>query len=318
MRARWICCVLFTFALSGTAIAQDGSSEGLPRMELEELSALIGWDFEAPLTTVEVAEGLYVIFGVGGNVAVSIGEDGVMIVDDQFPEMVPKINEAIAELGGGSVDFAINTHWHFDHAAGNKVLGPAGSWIVAQENSTEMMAKDNDINLASFIYRQEAYEPEARPVISFGDRMTFHFNGGDIDLIHAGAAHTEGDLVVIFREHNAIHFGDVFNNTGYPFIDADNGGSIDGMINFCQAILAEIDDDTVIIPGHGEITDVSTVESYIDMLSTVRDRVMALITEGKSLEEIQAAGVTADLTEQYGDVSLSLGFLDRVYTSLTK
>lgn len=303
--------------LISMANAQEETSEAPERISLHDLSQMFQWDFDSPIRTETVDEGLHVLYGIGGNIAVSIGDDGVLIVDDQFPEMVPKINQAITALGGGKIDFAINTHWHFDHADGNKALGPEGAWIIAQEASTAMMAKDNDINLVAFVYEQKAYPPSARPVISFGERMTMHFNGGDIELVHAGAAHTSGDAAVIFRKQNAVHFGDVFNNTGYPFIDADNGGSIDGMIKFCQSILALIDEDTTIIPGHGEITDVSMVQDYIDMLITVRSRVQSLIDEGRPLEGIQAANVTEDFSEKYGDESMSLGFVNRVYTSLT-
>ena len=304
-------CVFLPWFVS----AQEISDEP---MNLDQLSEAFNWTFDTPIESESVGEGLVVLFGVGGNIAVSIGDDGVLIVDDQFPEMIPKVNEAIAEHGGGPVDFAINTHWHFDHADGNKALGPAGTWIVAQENSQKMMAKDNVINLVIAKYAQEAYPPDARPVISFKDGMKFHFNGGDIELVHAGAAHTDGDVAVIFREQNAVHFGDVYNNMGYPFIDVDSGGSIDGMIRFCETIASMIDETTTVIPGHGPITDVDALNAYINMLKTVRGRVQAEIEAGKSLEEVVAANLTADLDEVYGPESGSLGFVNRVYTSLTK
>ena len=289
-----------------------------PTMTLDDLVQLFSWDFDQPIQTEVVDEGLIVLFGIGGNIVASIGEDGVLIVDDQFPQMIPKVNLAIAEHGGGAVDFAINTHWHFDHADGNIALGPAGTWIVAQEQSTEMMAKDNLINLVMTNYKQDAYPPDARPVISFGERMTMHFNGGDIEIFHVGPAHTTGDAVVIFRKHNAIHFGDVFNNTGYPFIDADNGGSIDGMIRFCQVVLSKLDENTTIIPGHGPVTDMATVEAYVDMLISVRNSVKDLIDQGMTLEQVVAANVTADFDATYGALAGPSGFIDRVYTSLSK
>ena len=284
---------------------------------LDELLAMFNWDLNAAeITTEKVDDGLYVLFGPGGNVAVSIGEQGVLVVDDMFPEVIPKVHKAIEELGGGSIDFAINTHWHFDHAQGNLALGPAGTWIVAHENSSKMMANDNIVNLVRVKMKQEAYPHAARPVISFQDSMTFHFNGNRIDLVHYERAHTGGDAVVIFRGHNAVHFGDVFNNAGYPFIDFDSGGSIDGMIRFCEMVVAELNDDTTVIPGHGPIVGVSEVHDYIDMLKTVRRRVAAMIAEGKSLEEVEAAKPTADFDEQYGPEANSLGFVNRVYTSL--
>ena len=299
--------------LAGAAHAQDEP------MSRETLLSTFGWDFDAvEITTEKVDDGLYVLFGAGGNIAVSVGDQGVLIVDDMFPELMPKIEAAIAEIGGDGVDFAVNTHWHFDHADGNLALGPAGSWIVAQENSTQMMAKSNVLNMVMAKYLQEAYPEDARPAISFDDRMRFYFNGGQIELVHTGPAHTAGDAAVIFRKHNAVHMGDVFNNTGYPFIDADSGGDIDGMIAFCQAVLDEVGPDATIIPGHGPIVGTEVMAAYIEMLTTVRDRVAAMIAEGKTLEEVVEAKPTADLDEQYGDVGQSLGFIDRVYTSLSK
>ena len=288
-------------------------------LNLDQLLKQFNWNFEAAgVVTQKVGDGLHVLFGIGGNIAASIGEDGVLIVDNMFPEMIPKVEAAIADLGGGGIDFAVNTHWHFDHAEGNLALGPAGTWIVAHQNSAAMMARTNILNLVVTRYRQEAYPPEARPAIAFDDRMRLYFNGEEVDIVHAGPAHTAGDAAVIFRSHNAVHFGDVFNNTGYPFIDADSGGGIDGMIAFCQTILDEMGADPVIIPGHGEVTDGATLQRYIDMLKTVRGRVAEQIAEGKSLDEVVASRPTADFDETYGPEGQSLGFVNRVYTSLTR
>lgn len=301
-----VCCV-------GAAGAEDEISS---RAELLES---FGWDLAtAEIKTQELGNGLYVLFGIGGNIGVSIGENGTLIVDDQFPEMMPKIEAAIAKIGGTNVDFAINTHWHFDHADGNLAFGPAGTWLVSQANSREMMTTPHIINLGLARYQQEAYPSNALPVITFDDRMSFHFNGQQIDLIHTGPAHTTGDAAILFREANVVHMGDVFNNTGYPFIDADNGGEIDGMIEFCEVVLAELKPGATVIPGHGPVTDDDALRRYIEMLKTVRERVSKMIDEGMSVEEAIAAKPTADFDEVFGDVSNSLGFVDRVYTSLKK
>lgn len=301
-----VCCV-------GAAGAEDEISS---RAELLES---FGWDLAtAEIKTQELGNGLYVLFGIGGNIGVSIGENGTLIVDDQFPEMMPKIEAAIAKIGGTNVDFAINTHWHFDHADGNLAFGPAGTWLVSQANSREMMSTPHIINLGLARYQQEAYPSNALPVITFDDRMSFHFNGQQIDLIHTGPAHTTGDAAILFREANVVHMGDVFNNTGYPFIDADNGGEIDGMIEFCEVVLAELKPGATVIPGHGPVTDDDALRRYVEMLKTVRERVSKMIDEGMSVEETIAAKPTADFDEVFGDVSNSLGFVDRVYTSLKK
>ena len=301
------------------AFGISGQADNHEIMSVDEINQLFGWNLdEIEITTEKVADGLYVLFGAGGNIAVSVGEQGVLIVDDMYPELVPKIRKAIEAVGGETIDFAVNTHWHFDHAHGNMALGPAGTHIVAHENSVQMNRVASLVNLVQWKIAQEPYPVDAQPVIAFDESMRFHYNGGVIDLIHAGPAHTAGDLVVLFRKQNAVHFGDVFNNTGYPFIDADNGGEINGMISFCKRILEELDDDSIVIPGHGAVVGVDVLKAYISMLEIVRDRVQGMIDEGKSLDEVVAAKVTADFDATYGPENMSLGFVNRVYTSLTK
>jgi glyoxylase-like metal-dependent hydrolase (beta-lactamase superfamily II) len=285
-------------------------------VSLAELMKAFGWDFEtAEITTEKVGEHLYVLFGIGGNIAVSIGPQGVLIVDDQFPELMPRIRTAIEELGGGDVDFAINTHWHFDHAAGNTALGAEGTWLVSQLKSREMMLDNHVIDLVALAYEQEASPPEALPVITFDEQMQFFFNDERIDLVHFGPAHTTGDTAVIFRTHNAVHMGDVYNNSGYPFIDAGNGGSLDGIINFCTAVLAELDEDTVVIPGHGPVATYADMQAYVAMLETIRARIVALIDRGASLSDVIAAKPTAEWDEAKGNPER---LLDRAYRSLTR
>ena len=302
--------------LAGAVVADNA-------MALDELLERFGWDFDtAEVTTERVGDGLYALFGLGGNVAVSIGADGVLIVDDQFPEMVPKMRAAIEALGGGTgageIDYVINTHWHFDHAQGNLALGPAGTRILAHANARHDMARGGLINMVIAKYRQEPYPEDALPAITYTRRMGLQFNGEQIDLIHAGPAHTTGDTAVIFRGQNAVHFGDVFITTGYPFVDVDSGGDIDGMIEFCRTVLDELPEDAVVIPGHGRLADRAAVEAYVGMLETVRSRVADLIDQGKTREEVIAAKVTADYDDTYGLESASLGFVDRVYASLTR
>ena len=283
-------------------------------MKLDALMEAFGFSFDTRVETQSLAEGFYVLFGVGGNVLISSGEDGVLMVDDQFPKMLPKLKKAMRKMGDRSVDFVVNTHWHFDHADGNKALGKEDTWLVSQANSRKMMQRGNLINMGNLAYRQEAYPAHALPDITFDKTMQFHLNGERIDLMHSGPAHTSGDAAVIFRGQNAVHMGDVFNNAGYPFIDADNGGSLDGLIAFCEAVLAEIDEDTTVVPGHGQVATYAEMQNYVHMLKTVRGEMLALIRQGKSLAEIQAAGITATWDEKMGDPD---SFLNRAYVSLT-
>jgi glyoxylase-like metal-dependent hydrolase (beta-lactamase superfamily II) len=269
------------------------------------------------ITTQKVGEGLYVMFGNGGNIVVSVGADGVLIVDDgQFPQLVPRNLEAIRDLGGHRVDLAINTHWHVDHSEGNLVLGPTGTRFVAQANSREMLTRDRTTNTVLRPPHSEKAQPAAAlPVITFTERLQMHFNGDTIDLMHAGPAHTTGDAAVFIREHDAVHTGDVFNNAGYPFIDTDNGGDLDGTIAFSEAILREIRPGTVVIPGHGPVGSYDDLVAYIAMLKGVRAKLAALVKSGATLEQVIAAKPTADWDARYGDPKR---IVDRGYASLTR
>ncbi len=284
-------------------------------MTFDELGAAFGWDLDnTAITTETVAPGLYVLFGVGGNILASIGDQGVLTVDSQFPQMIPRIYAEIAALGGEKIDFTINTHWHFDHADGNPTLGRDGSWIVSQQNSRRMMAGEHEIDLVGAVYNQPPYPEEAWPIITYADEMQFHFNGETIDLLHFGPAHTTGDTAVLFRNSNVVHMGDVFN-AGYPFIDAGNGGDISGMILFCESVLARLDQDSVVVPGHGPVMDYAALIEYTSMLTTIRDRISAMIDTGKSLEEVIAANPTAEFNEQYGNPA---SIINRAYKSLSR
>ena len=282
---------------------------GLAQVTAEQLAT-------TEIRTEQVGDNLFVLFGLGGNIAASVGDQGVLIVDTQFPELVPKYRAALAELGGETIDFAIDTHWHYDHADGNQRLGPEGVWIVAHENSRAMMTRDKQINTVTRpLISQPAYAAAALPVATFSDRMQMHFNGETIDIMHFGPAHTTGDAVVVFRDHNAVHMGDVFISVGYPFVDADNGGDLDGMIEFIQSVIDELEPGAVVIPGHGPITDYAALERYVEMLSDVRDRIAALIADGATLEQVIAARPTAAWDAEFGNPA---GLIDRAYASLSR
>ena len=247
-----------------------------------------------------------------------MGKDGTLIVDNQLPELADRIKAAIAELGGGGIDYVINTHWHFDHADGNNALGPDGATIISHDNARSDMADGGIINMVIAQYHQAPYPEAALPELTYQREMSLHFNGGEIELRHFSRAHTDGDTAVFFRKHNAVHLGDVFNNSGYPFVDVGSGGGIDGMIRFCKETLAQIDEHTVVIPGHGPVTDYARLGQYLAMLRTVRDRIQGMIDDGKSLAEVSAAAPTADFDAIYGPESASLGFVNRVYSDLSE
>ena len=278
-----------------------------------------GWDFDqAEITTEKITDNIHVLFGLGGNILVSTGEDGVLLVDDQMPELKYKILRALRKIGGRSVDYIINTHWHFDHAEGNLAFGPDGAKIVAHENSRHMMLNPKPINLSFIVYPQQPYPLSAVPQITFQDSMKLHLNGDQIELYHFGHAHTTGDTAIYLRNSNVLHMGDVFNMTGPPFIDAGNGGSIDGIINFCEEILKVVNDETIVVPGHGPVSTTEDMQTYIDMLIIVRDRIRDGIDQGKSLQEIIDSDPTKEWRDKFGDGPFIVGIIDRAYAGMTK
>ena len=278
-----------------------------------------GWNFdEAEITIEKISDNVHVLFGLGGNILVSTGDDGVLLVDDQMPELKYKILRSLRKIGGRSVDYVINTHWHFDHAEGNLAFGPDGAKIVAHENSRSMMLNPKPINLSFIVYPQQPYPLNSVPQITYQDTMKLHLNGEQIELYHFGHAHTTGDTAVYLRNSNVLHMGDVFNMTGPPFIDAGNGGSIDGIISFCEEVLKVVNDKTVVVPGHGPISTTEDLQTYIDMLIVVRDRIQQGIQQGKSLQEIIDTDPTKEWRDMFGDGPFIVGVIDRAYAGMTK
>ena len=314
----FLVCSSITFSLGLQAAHHEKEEINYKEGQKAVIDAF-GWDMKNPtISTERITDNLHVLFGNGGNILVSTGNDGVLLVDDQMPEAKNVILRAIRKLGGRSVDYIINTHWHFDHAEGNNVFGPSGAQIIAQENSRYMMLNPQPINLSFIVYPQQPYPLEAVPEITYKNSMNLHLNGDQIELYHFGHAHTTGDTAVYLRDSNVLHMGDVFNMTGPPFIDADNGGSIDGIIHFCEEILKVVNDETIVVPGHGPISTTGDIQTYIDMLIVVRDRIRSLIEEGKTLEEILASDPSKEWREKFGEGPFIQGVIDRAYAGMIK
>ena len=248
-------------------------------------------DFDAvQIRTVQVTDTVYMLVGAGGNIALSVGDDGVFIVDDQFAPLTEKIKAAIAGLTDRPVQFVINTHFHYDHTDGNENLGGEGAIIVAHENSRVRMSSDQLIE--AFDRRQEAYSPQGLPKVTFSESMRFHYNGQTIDVFHTPEAHTDGDAIIWFREANVVHAGDVFVGYFPPFIDQSNGGSLDGVIAATERLAAMADDETRFIPGHGEIAGRGDVIERAARLRSIRDRIVEHIEQGRTVDEVIAADPT--------------------------
>ncbi len=263
----------------------------------------------------KVSENIYALMAEGGNLGVSIGEDGTFLIDDQFAPLTRKLLWQIGELGGGTPRFLVNTHWHFDHTGGNENLGAEGTLIVAHDNVRKQLSHDNHIS--AFKRDIPALSREGLPVMTFSHDTTFHINQDTIHVFHVANAHTDGDAVVHFQQSNVIHAGDIWFNGFYPFIDVEHGGNLAGVITASERIIALSDEQTRIIPGHGPVGNRAELMAYRDMLVGVFNTLRALQAEGKSLEEVIAMQPIKSYEEQWGDGFLSTEqWLGIIYSGL--
>lgn len=255
------------------------------------------------ISTIKLSENIYMLQGAGGNIGVCVGDDGVFIIDDQFAPLTAKIKSAIAKLSSKKVRFVINTHWHHDHVGGNENLGEAGAVIVAHQNVRKRMNTDQ---FMEFFNKKVPTAPKAAlPVITFTRDITFHLNDEETRIFHVKEAHTDGDAVVFFEKANVIHTGDIYFSGMYPFIDKSSHGSVDGVIKAARHILDIINDDTKVIPGHGPLSNRAELAVYVEMLVSLRAKMSAYISKGKTLEEIKQIGPSKDFDAKWGGGFLS-------------
>jgi cyclase len=257
---------------------------------------------DVKIEAANIAPGIYLLTGRGGNIGLTVGADGAAIIDDQFADMVPKIRAAVALLSEKPVKFVINTHLHGDHTGGNDAFGTAGAVIIAQDNVRKLLLSPA-VNPATNV-APPARAREALPVITFADSATLHFNDDDLEFTHLPNAHTETDIVVRFRKANVLHMGDCFVG-GFPFVDGRNGGTLDGYIKAQETVLAMVDDNTKIIRGHGPLGNKAELQAYHDMLVVVRDRIAKLVKAGKTQDQVVEARPTKEYDEQYGGANFN-------------
>ena len=265
----------------------------------------------------QVTDNIYMLTGSGGNIGVCIGEDGVLMIDDQYAPLSEKITAAIKKLSNKEITYLVNTHWHGDHAGGNENFANNGATIVAHKNVRKRLSTKQ---LMKAFSREVPAAPKAAwPVITFSEDMNFHFNGEDILIHHVHNAHTDGDAIIYFGNSNVMHLGDTFFKGRFPFIDLGSGGSIGGMIKAADTAIFLADENTKIIPGHGALATREDLMAYRNVLMTMRDRVKAAIVENKSLEEIQTAGLAKDYAEEWGSGFINPErFINFIYTDLTR
>jgi cyclase len=227
----------------------------------------------------QVSGHVYMLEGAGGNIGVSAGADGILIVDDQFAPLADKIAAALQQLNPGKLRFVLNTHHHGDHTGGNEAFGRREATIVAHSNVRTRL--DADARIADV----------ALPVITFDHSASVHFNGEEIKLLHVGTGHTDGDSIIFFTKANVVHMGDQYVSQGWPYVDFGSGGDVDGYIATQQAVLAKVKPDTKIIPGHGPLSTVEDLKAYNAMVVESVALVRKGMAEGKTLEQLKAAGL---------------------------
>ena len=237
------------------------------------------------MKTHQVTENIHVLQIKGGNVGVFTGEDGVFLIDTDYKEATNDILSALEKISDKEIKYILNTHWHGDHTGGNQNLSSSGGAIVAHENVRNRLAQDNYI--AAFDMQSKAAPESALPSITYHDKASFHINGITVDVFHVSNAHTDGDSVVHFKALNVIHAGDIFFNGFYPFIDTSSGGTLAGMLRGVDTILALADEKTVIIPGHGPISNKIELQDYRDMLAGVQAKLLPMKRAGKTLDDVR-------------------------------
>jgi glyoxylase-like metal-dependent hydrolase (beta-lactamase superfamily II) len=284
-------------ALAAALFAQAGAAQN----QQQDFSAV-------EIKVHKVTDHVYYLEGRGGNVGIVVGDDGVVMIDDQFAPLSEKIVAAIRTVSKGDIRFLVNTHVHGDHTGGNENFGKMGVPIVAQENVRLRLAKSGGPNGG-------AAPAAALPVLTYADGITLHLNGEDIRVVRLPPAHTDGDSMIEFTASNAIHVGDVFRTTGYPVIDVNNGGSAKGTLEALAKVIEAAGPETKVIPGHGEVSSREDIQAFRAMVQQVYDRVSGMIKQGMTLEQVVAAKPTAEFDGRWGDPAR---FLQGLYQSIEK
>jgi cyclase len=247
------------------------------------------WDLsKVEIKATKVAGNVHMLEGAGGNIGVSVGADGILIVDDQFAPLADKIKAALKQLGDGKLKFVLNTHWHGDHTGGNVAFGSEAP-IIAHDNVRKRMSTEQKSEF--FKSTTPASPKEALPVVTFDQSLSVHFNGEEIKVIHFPQGHTDGDSVIYFTNSNVVHLGDNFFAGSFPFVDLESGGSVQGLIKNISDIMAKLPADVKLIPGHGPISNVNGLKEFHQMLLQTTDIVRKKIRERKSLAQIKKEGL---------------------------
>jgi len=282
------------------------------------LAAAQNDDFsKVEIKVTKVAGSVYMLAGAGGNIGASVGEDGIVVVDDQFAPLADKIQSALKGITDKPVRFIINTHYHEDHTGGNAYFQKQAP-IIAHDNVRKRLEMGGQAGNGGAVRFEAKPQPkEALPIITFDHDVTVHLNGEDIRALYMPAGHTDGDSVIFFPKSNVVHMGDDFVTYGFPFIDVDSGGSIDGMIDGVEKVLAQVPADVKIIPGHGPISTVEDVKPYLAMLKATREVVAKALKDGKTLDQMKQAKLLDPWKKFSGEFISEDAFLETLYNSLS-
>jgi len=262
----------------------------------------------------KVAGNVYMLQGAGGNIGVSVGDDGLLIVDDQFAPLADKIRAALKGIADKKLHFILNTHWHGDHTGGNIVFGPEAT-IIAHDNVRKRLATEQKSTV--FNSTTPPSPKEALPVITFDQTLTVHFNGEDIRAIHYPKGHTDGDSVIFFSASNVVHLGDDFFAGRFPFVDLESGGSVEGLTKNIGEIITKIPADAKLIPGHGPISTLDDLKAYHRMLQQTTEIVRGKISAGKTLDQIKSEGLPAEFAPWGAGFIKTDRWVKTIYKSLT-
>lgn len=268
----------------------------------------------------KVSGNIYMLEGSGGNIAASVGEDGIVIVDDQYAPLAEKIQAALKGLGitDKPVRFVINTHYHGDHTGGNEIFSNAGSTLIAQDNVRKRLeGGGTGGNGGSLKFESKPAPRAALPIITFEHDVTVHLNGEDIRALHFPSGHTDGDSIIFFPRNNVVHMGDDFVRYGFPFIDVASGGSVQGMISALEKAMTQLPADVKVIPGHGAISNLDDVRAFVTMLKETSAVVQKAINEHKTLEQMKQAKILAPWAKFSGEFINADVFIETLQNSLT-
>jgi glyoxylase-like metal-dependent hydrolase (beta-lactamase superfamily II) len=270
------------------------------------------------IKVVKVAGSIYMLQGSdAGNVAASVGEDGIVIVDDQYAPLAEKLRTALKGITDKPIRFVINTHYHGDHTGGN-ALFQKDAPIIAHDNVLKRLAEGGPSgNLGSISSDHKPEAKEALPILTFDHDMTVHLNGEDIRALHFPSGHTDGDSIIFFSKSNVVHMGDDFVRYGFPFIDLGSGGSVDGMIAAMEQVVPKLPPDVKVIPGHGDLANLDDVREYVKMLKETRSAVQNGIKKHKTLVQLQQEKVLEPWKKWSNEFITSDVFIETLYNDLT-